>query len=356
MNVGTLVVFQNPSSQNLPDREMYQHELRIADLAEPLGFDSLWSVEHHFTDYTLCPNPITFAAYMAGRTSKIKLGTAAIILPWHKDPLRIASDIAMLDNLTQGRALIGLGRGIGRVEYDGFGIDMNESRERWLESLQMILGALETGRMEVHDGKYFQQKVARDIRPAPFGSLHERLYLVSISPDTVPFAATYGGTLMTFAFGPWEQRGADVERYREIYEKEHGREAPPTSANMFVYCNDDAAKAKDMAQHYMRSYWQSAIDHYEMSGEHFSHAKSYEYYAEAARALRDNLEAAKDGFVDLQLWGTPDQCLERIDAIRDAIGPVQINGCFSYAGMEYGEAEASMRLFAEKCIPVLRDW
>jgi alkanesulfonate monooxygenase SsuD/methylene tetrahydromethanopterin reductase-like flavin-dependent oxidoreductase (luciferase family) len=256
MNVGTLVVFQNPSSQSLPDREMYQHELRIADLAEPLGFDSLWSVEHHFTDYTLCPNPITFAAYMAGRTSKIKLGTAAIILPWHKDPLRIASDIAMLDNLTQGRALIGLGRGIGRVEYDGFGIDMNESRERWLESLQMILEALETGRMEVHDGKYFQQKVARDIRPAPFGSLHERLYLVSISPDTVPFAATYGGTLMTFAFGPWEQRGADVARYRRSSALGHagpmsradrrhpGRHRPDPNQWLLQLCGDGLQRGR----------------------------------------------------------------------------------------------------------------
>lgn len=356
MHVGNLVVFQNPKRSERADREMYRHELHLADLAEPLGFDSLWSVEHHFTDYTLCPNPVSFAAYMAGRTKRIKLGTAAIILPWHKDPLRVASDIAMLDNLAQGRVLVGLGRGIGRVEYDGFGIDMNESRDRWQESLEMILGALETGRMEAYDGKYFQQHVARDIRPAPIGDLKDRLFLVSISPDTVPFAAHYGGTLMTFAFGPWEQRAPDVARYREIYEKEHRREAPPTSANMFVYCHEDAGKAKDMAQHYMRDYWQSAIDHYEMSGEHFSTAKSYEYYAEAAKALRENLEGVKDGFVDLQLWGTPSECLERIEAVRDAIGPIQINGCFSYAGMDYGDAEASMRLFARECIPVVEDW
>ncbi len=356
MHVGTLVVFQNPGRLQQSDAEMYGRELRIADQAEALGFDSLWSVEHHFTDYTLCPNPVTFAAYMAGRTQRIQLGTAAIILPWHKDPLRVASDIAMLDNLAPGRILVGLGRGIGRVEYDGFGIDMNESRERWLESLDMILRALDTGRMEVHHGKYFDQNVPRDIRPAPIGDLKERLFLVSISPDTVPFAAQYGGTLMTFAFGPWEQRAPDVERYREIYEKEHGIQAPPTSANMFVYCHRDAAKARDMAAQYMRDYWQSAIDHYEMSGEHFADAKSYEYYAEAAQALRDDLEGMKDGFVDLQLWGTPAQCLERIEAVRDAVGPIQINGCFSYAGLDYGEAEASMRLFAEECLPVVKDW
>ena len=57
-----------------------------------------------------------------------------------------------------------------------------------------------------------------------------------------------------------------------------------------------------------------------------------------------------------QLWGTPAQCLERIEAVRDAIGPIQINGCFSYAGLDYDEAEASMRLFAEECLPVVKDW
>ncbi len=210
--------------------------------------------------------------------------------------------------------------------------------------------------MAPFDGKYFQQRVEREIRPRPVGQLKDRLFIVSISPDTVPFAATYGGTLMTFAFGPWESRVPDIERYREIYEKEHGRPAPPTSANMFVYCHDDPGKAQAMATRYMRDYWQSAIDHYEMDGEHFSDAKSYEYYAEAAKALRDDLEGMKDHFVDLQLWGTPSQCVDRIEALRDTVGPIQINGCFSYAGMDYAEAETSMRLFADKVIPVVRDW
>ena len=124
MKVGQLMLFQNHPNLPQSDYEMYQNELDIALMAEPLGLDSVWAVEHHFTDYTLCPNIPQFLAFVAGQTKTIKLGTAAIILPWHKDPIRVATDIAMLDNMSNGRVLLGMGRGLAKIEYDGFGIDM----------------------------------------------------------------------------------------------------------------------------------------------------------------------------------------------------------------------------------------
>jgi alkanesulfonate monooxygenase SsuD/methylene tetrahydromethanopterin reductase-like flavin-dependent oxidoreductase (luciferase family) len=81
-------IFQNPDRKR-PDLEVYQNDLRLADLAEPLGFDSVWTVEHHFTDYTMCPDPIQFLTWMAARTTKIKIGSMVVVLPWH-DPLRVA--------------------------------------------------------------------------------------------------------------------------------------------------------------------------------------------------------------------------------------------------------------------------
>ena len=70
MHVGMSAVFQNPFNQR-PDLEVYQNELRLVDLAEPLGFESVWGVEHHFTDYTMCPNVLQFLTYMAGRTTNV---------------------------------------------------------------------------------------------------------------------------------------------------------------------------------------------------------------------------------------------------------------------------------------------
>ncbi len=354
MHVGVMISFQNHWNSPRPDREIYENELRIAGLVEPLGFDSIWSLEHHFTDYTLCPNPIQFGAYMAGRTRRIQLGTAAVILPWHKDPLRVATDFAMLDNLSGGRALVGLGRGIGRVEYEGFGIDMSESRERWEESLGMILGGLETGTMAAHQGKYYQQ-VERPIRPAPFGDIRDKLFIVSMSPDTIPYVAEYGAAFMTFAIAPWERRSKDVKHYQELFEAKHQRPAPPISANMFVYVDQDSSKAKEMATKYIGDYWQSAVQHYEMTGDHFAAAgKSYEFYAKSATALRDHSDAVTQGYIDNQIWGTPADCIEKIRAITDLCGEIQINCQFCYAGMPYDVAEQNMRVFARDVLPTLK--
>ena len=104
MDVGVAVAMQNPNRQQA-DHEVYWEERRLADLTEPLGFDSFWTVEHHFDDYTMVPDVCQFLTYVAGRTSRIKLGTAVIVLPWH-DPVRVAEQVSMLDILSEGRLLL----------------------------------------------------------------------------------------------------------------------------------------------------------------------------------------------------------------------------------------------------------
>ena len=129
MHVGMSTVFQNPDKR-MADYEVYRNELRLADLAEPLGYESIWGVEHHFTDYTMCPDVLQFLSYMAGRTERAKLGSMVVVLPWH-DPVRVAEEFVMLDNLSDGRVVVGVGRGLARVEYQGFRLDMNQSRTRF---------------------------------------------------------------------------------------------------------------------------------------------------------------------------------------------------------------------------------
>src|SRR5205823_7844549 len=137
MHVGMAAVFQN-TGRALSDRQIYLNELALADLAEPLGFESIWGVEHHFTDYTMCPDVVQFLTYMAGRTTKAQLGSMVVVLPWH-DPIRVAEQVSMLDALSGGRMIFGMGRGLGQVEFGGFRISMDESRQRFVEAAEMIL-------------------------------------------------------------------------------------------------------------------------------------------------------------------------------------------------------------------------
>jgi len=130
------MLFQNPG--NMTDLAVYDAELEIDKLAEPLGFDSLWCVEHHFTDYTMCPDITQFLSYMAGQTRKIKLGTGAVILPWHA-PLRVAEEICLFDYYSKGRTIFAMGRGLARIEYDNFRLDMSKSRGQFDDSAEMIM-------------------------------------------------------------------------------------------------------------------------------------------------------------------------------------------------------------------------
>ena len=141
MHVGMSVIFQNPDEQ-VPDQQIYQQDVALALQAEGLGFDSVWSVEHHFTSYTMCPDVLQFLPYMAGATKSIKLGSMVCVLPWH-DPQRVAEQISMLDNLSDGRLILGLGRGTGKVEFDGFRTEMASARLRFKESTELVLNALE---------------------------------------------------------------------------------------------------------------------------------------------------------------------------------------------------------------------
>src|SRR5947199_8434582 len=120
MHVGMGVIFQG-EGEGRTDRNVYRNELRLGDLAEPLGFESLWGVEHHFTDYTMCHDVLLYLTYFAGRTERIHLGSMVVVLPWHKS-LRGAGKVTMIDYMSYGRVCLGLGRGRGGVGVGGFGV------------------------------------------------------------------------------------------------------------------------------------------------------------------------------------------------------------------------------------------
>ena len=353
MHVGMAAVFQNPFNERT-DREVYENELRLVDLAEPLGFESVWGVEHHFTDYTMCPDVLQFLSYLASRTSHAQLGSMVVVLPWH-DPLRVAEQVAMLDNLSDGRFILGLGRGLGRVEFDGFRVPMDESRGRFVESAEMILQGLEQGYVE-YDGQYIRQP-RRDLRPAPFKSFRGRTYAAAVSPDSLPVMAKLGIGILIIPQKPWSQVADDLSTYRRVYAEVNGGEPPAPVCAGWVFCDEDEDRARAMAERYIGGYWHSVLRHYEFAGDHLKTTKGYEFYAGFSDRLNQagGADAATEFFMDLQVWGTPEQCLAKILAIRERVGNDTFVGVFSYAGMPYDEAERNMRLFARAVAPRLQE-
>ena len=182
MDVGFMMIFASYGWDNCSDAQTWQEELRLAEIAADSGFDVLWSTEHHFEDYSFCPDNIQLMTHLAAKYPNIDVGTAAVILPWH-DPLRVAEQVALLDFLSGGRLRFGMGRGLARSEFEGFRVSMNESRDRFDESAPMILKALETGVIE-GDGKFYKQP-RREIRPRPQHDMKGRIYSVATSEESV---------------------------------------------------------------------------------------------------------------------------------------------------------------------------
>src|SRR6266446_6370370 len=178
MDVGIQMVLATYGWQGMSDDEAWDEEIRLARLADELGFDALWAVEHHFNDYSFCPDNLQLMAYLAALCPNIDLGTAAVILPWN-DPLRVAEKAIVLDMLSKGRLRFGIGRGLARREFAAFRQTMEESRDRFDESAAMILEALRTGWME-GDGKYYKQPRI-ELRPRPKYSFDGRIYAVAAS-------------------------------------------------------------------------------------------------------------------------------------------------------------------------------
>jgi alkanesulfonate monooxygenase SsuD/methylene tetrahydromethanopterin reductase-like flavin-dependent oxidoreductase (luciferase family) len=351
MHVGLAAVFQNPRKAR-SDREVYENELRLVDLAEPLGFESVWSVEHHFTDYTMCPDVLQFLTYVAARTKSIQVGSMVVVLPWH-DPMRVAEEVSMLDHLSGGRLILGLGRGAGKVEFDGFRLAMSESRQRFTESAEMLLAGLETGYCE-YDGTFIKQPRA-PIRPAPFKTFRGRTYAAAVSPESAPVMARLGVGMLIIPQKPWKEVAKELDEYRTLYREVNRAEAPAPIAAGWTFCDPSADRAYAMARRYIGGYFQSVLEHYQFAGDHLGKTKGYEYYGKMADKIHQyGADSVTDFFMNLQVWGTPEQCYERVLDIRERIGNNHYIGVFSYAGMPYEEAERNQRLFAREVMPQLQ--
>jgi len=351
MDVGQLLVFQN-WFEDVSDEEVFMRELEMGVRAEELGFDSVWSAEHHFDDYSMCPDNLQIMAYIASRTSRIGLGTGAVILPWN-DPLRVVEKVTMLDHMSRGRVLFGMGRGLAKMEYAGFRTDMNESRGRFDEAAEMIIRGLRNGYVE-NDGPFYQQPRV-NVRPGPSGrSWDGRLFGVAMSPDSIPAIANLGAQMMTFMQYDFPKHAEALNRWRDLHREKHGTEPGPPLIQDFVYCHEDPEEARATAHKHLSEYFLSVIKHYDFAGSHWRETKGYEAYQVGADMIREaGMENAAAAYVEANAYGTPEQIVEKYAARAEVGGNLMANVAFCFGGLPLDKAEASQKLFAEKVIPEL---
>jgi alkanesulfonate monooxygenase SsuD/methylene tetrahydromethanopterin reductase-like flavin-dependent oxidoreductase (luciferase family) len=351
VHIGFGPQFANLDGQ-LSDLEAYQRDLELAARAEEVGFDSVLTSEHHFSDYQLTSQLLMFLSWVAGQTERVRLGTMVTVLPWH-DPVRVAESFSVLDHLSGGRAILGIGRGLGAVEFDGFRVRMGESRRRFAEYTPAILNALESGYIE-SDGELYQQP-RTPIRPRPFKTFKGRTFASAVSPQSMELMAQLGVGIMVIAQKPWETAEAELVEYRRRYLELNGFEAPKPILVVVAGVTKTRAEADRVRELYLQRWARSTVDHYQFDNTGFAEIEGYEYYGALANNIaKHGLDNFCGFLADLQVWGTPDEVTEKLlDYVKrtDAGGLVVP---LSFGGMPPAETRANFDLFAAEVLPELK--
>jgi alkanesulfonate monooxygenase SsuD/methylene tetrahydromethanopterin reductase-like flavin-dependent oxidoreductase (luciferase family) len=326
----------------VPDAQLWDETKHLGLLAEPLGFDFLFVTEHHRTPYGLSPNPLQIMAYFAGRTSRIALGTAVVVLPWH-DPVRVAEDIALLDNLAEDRRIsIGLGRGTAASEYEHLRIDQETSRERFDEAVEIVRAALSQERFS-YDGEIFHIPPTT-IRPRPrHPAIADELFCAFAGQASLRAAAERGLGMGFSAAKDYDAIRADVQLFNSI-RAEQGLEPVSPLVVLLLYCAETEEAAHAGAVRHMGRYYGDATRHYRL--DEIAGLRGYEHYKASA--------VAQD-FLGFDIWGTPEMCVEKIRQLYATTDASRLLLNVRYGELPIDEAESSIRLFAGEVLPKVRE-
>ncbi|AEA23610.1 Luciferase-like, subgroup [Pseudonocardia dioxanivorans CB1190] len=334
------------------DAQIYEEELHLADLVEPLGFDTYWAIDHYVTPYGMTGGVMQHLSHIAGRTKRIDVGTMVLVLPWYH-PMHVVHQISALDNQLQGRGLtLGVGRGAAVREFSSFGIPMGDARGRYNETLEVINLAL-TQEFFSFQGEHFTIPET-SVRPRFRNPERLRAGMKSgwASPPSLPLAANAGLGMLLTNQKSWEGYRKDVATFNGI-RRENGWEPEQPTVVVRAACAEDSAEAWSLMATYALEGQASSSNHYQLDDtERLRNTKGYEQYA-AVGALTFTDEQILEAAAKPQAWGTPDEVYERLLHIQAMTGASEFVLNFRFGTMPVEAAERSMRLFAQEVLPRL---
>lgn len=342
--------FDGPTT--IKDGQVYEDNIYIADLLEPLGFDALFQVEHHGSPYHMTSNPLAILYYMAGRTERLEMGTCVVVLPWN-NPLRVAEELSVLDNMLKGREIyVGVGRGSSPSEYRYLGIDQSQASERFKEGVEILRLALREENFS-YEGVHYQVEGATT-RPRPRSDkLGEKIYGALVSKSSLEPVAEMGLDLMCTG-------GTSVATMMENCEIFNNARAKvglgPTQPIIAApgYCAPTHDAAMEVADRAFGGYIEGSRKHYGFDDpQQFANIKGYESYSPGGGGDPRG-DSPRDDYIKSGIFGTPDECIEKIKMYAEVTGTDHIVMLHSIAGMSVKETEDSLRLFSQEILPVLQ--
>jgi alkanesulfonate monooxygenase SsuD/methylene tetrahydromethanopterin reductase-like flavin-dependent oxidoreductase (luciferase family) len=364
------------------DHAVVEETIEQCVLADEMGFDYVWFVEHHFlTGFSMSPCPEVIFGALSRLTKRIRLGFGVVILPYHH-PVRVAERVAMVDHLSKGRVDFGTGRS-APYEQTGMGIDPRDTREMWEESLAMVPKVWEDG-LFAWEGRFWNVP-PREVRPKPYQKPHPPIWVAALQPSTYHLAAEKGIGVMALSVAAPTVLAPHIKEY-----KENVRKAKPVGktindqwlSSTMAYCGEDNKAARELAAKSLktffgpdRPYLKDQVNVYEKLIESWGGVPEH-LQANFARYIKK--EGEPDTGVDLSggsaqianaIWnqfdadtladrgvtvsGDPESCLKAI-RIHESLGVDQLQFLIATETIPHEKVMSSIELFGKHVIPALK--
>jgi flavin-dependent trigonelline monooxygenase, oxygenase component len=335
-----------------PQKRAWEEAIEQVVNADRLGYDAYAVIEHFFfPKFGVSPNPFAFFARCYERTRNINFRTLVHVLPFH-NPTILASQIAAFDLLVDGRYEFGVGRGHAWIANKA-GIAVEETRDRYRESLEILLAALDQERFS-YDGTYYKVEDSH-IVPRPEPGRRFRIFLGGTSDETYQLAGERGYSMVVPPLLPYEALRPQLDIYRASC-AEHGNE-PDIVWIHAVYMDEDREVAKREGERMMRGFLKGNAsvlleNKDEMASKERLEASGYNFYTSGIMEAFSDTPYDEMIEKDIVWVGTPGDIIERIEAVQELCdGLTEVAITVNPGGVEHWKSIKQQELFAAEVIP-----